>query len=202
MVPRTSEPNAAGRWSQVIRAGGQLPAPVTTRMVAAVGDRDFDALVRRHLPAVTAYARALTRDRWAAEEAVQETFLRAWKYQDSFDRRGSFEGWLIRICRNCVIDAAARPSYEPLPTDDRLPSAPAPGAGAELDDLLARLPVAQREVVVLVGVLGYRYEEVAELLGVPVGTVRSRLHRARAALTEDLAAAVEGGPPGAAAVAG
>ena len=51
---------------------------------------------------------AAVRDRSLAEEAVQETFLRAWKYQDSFARRGSFEGWLIRICRNCVIDLAQR----------------------------------------------------------------------------------------------
>lgn len=149
-----------------------------------VGDGDFDVLVRRHLPAVTAYARALTRDRWVAEEVVQETFLRAWKHLDGFDRRGSFEGWLIRICRNCVIDATSRPVHDRLPSDELLPAGPAVGLRAELDDLLARLPVAQREAVVLVAMLGYSYEEVAELLDLPIGTVRSRLHRARLALQE------------------
>lgn len=147
-------------------------------------DEGFDVLVRRHLPAVEAYARSLTRDRWIAEEAVQETFLRAWKHLDRFDRRGSFEGWLIRICRNCVIDASSRPVHDRLPPDGLLPGAPAVGLRAELDDLLARLPVGQREVVVLVAVLGYSYEEVAELLALPIGTIRSRLHRARLALRE------------------
>ena len=167
-----------------VRGGrGGLPGRVRRR-VTGVRDRDFDVLVRRHLPAVAAYARALTRDRWLAEEAVQETFLRAWRHLDSFDRRGSFEGWLIRICRNCVIDASSRPVHDRLPADELLPAAPAVGLGAELDDLLERLPLSQREVVALVAVLGYSYDEVAQLLALPIGTVRSRLHRARIALRE------------------
>ncbi len=143
----------------------------------------FDDLVRRHTGAVSAYARALCRDRWHAEEAVQETFLRAWKYLDSYDRRGSFEGWLIRICRNCVIDLAHRDERE---TDqqvghhtDHADVAVGPDHVTELHDLLARLPLAQREVLVLCRLLGYGYESAAVILDVPVGTVRSRLSRAR-----------------------
>lgn len=150
-------------------------------------EREFDALVRRHAGAVGAYARALARDRWDAEEAVQETFLRAWRYRSSYDRRGSFEGWLLRICRNCLIDLAdRRPAAETLVGDlgpfDAQPVDATEGARTELMDLIGHLPPAQREVLVLCGLLGYDYEGAAELLGVPVGTVRSRLHRARTAL--------------------
>jgi RNA polymerase sigma-70 factor (ECF subfamily) len=141
----------------------------------------FDDLVRRHAGAVTAYARALTRDRWAAEEAVQETFLRAWRYLDSFDRRGSFEGWLLRICRNCVIDLAHRRTAE-HPVCDVVEIPVPPDGRSEVHDLLDRLPLPQREVLVLCGVFGYDYESAAQILDVPVGTVRSRLHRARAGL--------------------
>jgi RNA polymerase sigma-70 factor (ECF subfamily) len=147
-------------------------------------EQDFDELVRRHAGAVTAYARAIARDRWQAEDAVQETFLRAWKYLDSFDRRGSFEGWLIRICRNCVTDLAARDTGrdDPLPTERE--QAIAPDHRSEVHDLLARLPLPQREVLVLCGMFGYDYDSAAQILDVPVGTIRSRLSRARAGLAE------------------
>jgi len=145
-------------------------------------EQDFDDLVRQHSGAVTAYARALCRDRWAAEEAVQETFLRAWKYLDSYDRRGSFEGWLIRICRNCVIDLAHRDSRRAETFVDRAEVAIEPDHVSEVHDLLARLPLPQREALVLCRLLGYDYESTAVILDVPVGTVRSRLSRARDSL--------------------
>lgn len=145
-------------------------------------EQDFDELVRRHAGAVTAYARALCRDRWQAEEATQETFLRAWKYLDSYDRRGSFEGWLIRICRNCVIDLAARESRAPVPSRAIAETLVEPDHVSELHELLARLPLPQREVLVLCRVLGYGYDSAAMILDVPVGTVRSRLSRARDSL--------------------
>jgi RNA polymerase sigma-70 factor (ECF subfamily) len=145
-------------------------------------EETFDDLVRRHTGAVTSYARALCRDRWHAEEAVQETFLRAWKYLGSYDRRGSFEGWLIRICRNCVIDLAHRDARgvdeHPSPPD-QADLAVGPDHVTELHDLLDRLPLAQREVLVLCRLLGYDYDSAAIILDVPVGTVRSRLSRAR-----------------------
>lgn len=150
--------------------------------------RSFDAVVRAHAPAVHAYARALTNDSWLAEEAVQETFLRAWKYQDSFRGTGSYEGWLLRICRNSIVDLAAR-----RPKDrsiEEVAERPEPGHDgatvAEVGDALASLSTSQREVLTVCGVLGYDYESAAELLGVPIGTIRSRLHRARAALSEQL----------------
>jgi RNA polymerase sigma-70 factor, ECF subfamily len=157
------------------------------RAVPMAGNRrfeDFEDLVRAHAGAVSAYARAVASDPWTAEDAVQETFLRAWKYLGSYRGDGSFEGWLLRICRNCLIDFANRRAPEPTEAvPERLQ---APDTSHELRDLLARLPIEQREVVALCGLLGYEYSDVAQLLDVPVGTVRSRLHRARAVIAEHL----------------
>ncbi len=149
-----------------------------------ISERRFDDLVRLHAGAVTAYARAVASDRWMADDAVQETFLRAWQYLDSYRATGSFEGWLIRICHNCLVDLATRRTPEPvadLPDD-----AQAPDQSCEIHELLRELPVAQREVVALCGILGYGYAEAAELIGSPVGTIRSRLHRARFTLAQRL----------------
>ncbi|MDH4145127.1 MAG: sigma-70 family RNA polymerase sigma factor [Acidimicrobiia bacterium] len=147
----------------------------------------FEELVRAHAPAVEAYARSIAPDRWVAEEATQETFLRAWQYLDSFRGEGSFEGWLIRICRSRVIELATARRAEPAgdELDDLVGTEPPDRAWEVLDELRA-LPVTQREAVVLCGLYGYDYESAAEIAGVPVGTIRSRLHRARGALASAL----------------
>jgi RNA polymerase sigma-70 factor, ECF subfamily len=152
-----------------------------------VKERDFDEHIRRSASAVSTYARSLTSDVGLAEDGVQETFLRAWKYLDSFTGSGSFEGWLIRICRNCIVDLAAKNRQTDPLTQLQIDTIAAPVSASsplEVQDLIDRLPLPQREVLVLVGVLGYDYEFTAELLGVPVGTVRSRLNRAREALAQ------------------
>jgi RNA polymerase sigma-70 factor (ECF subfamily) len=149
-----------------------------------INDRRFTQLTRDHAGAVTAYARAVAPDRWTADDAVQETFLRAWKYRESFRATGSFEGWLIRICRNCLADIAAKRNDNPTA---ELPDVAEPAnESSDLYDLVARLPVNQREVVAVCGLLGYDYAGAAELLEVPIGTVRSRLHRARVAIAKQL----------------
>jgi len=149
------------------------------------GDRErFEELVHAHAGSVSAYARAVAPDPWTADDAVQETFLRAWKYLDSFRGSGSFEGWLIRICRNCIIDLVTN---RPVQVEERLPERPAaPDTSSEVYDLVERLPVEHREVVALCGLLGFDYASTADILGVPIGTVRSRLHRARAILEQQL----------------
>ena len=155
-------------------------------------DATFDRLVRQEMRAVSAYARAISVDRWAAEEAVQETFLRAWKYLDSYRGSGSFEGWLLRICRRCVIDQASRSTAtEPLDDTARHDLQVLNGEGlSDIADLVRRLPLPQREALVLCTILGYDYEQAADLLDVPVGTIRSRIHRARASLEGRLAESV------------
>lgn len=155
-------------------------------------ETQFDQLVRDHHRAVSTYARALCSDRTLAEDAVQETFLRAWRYLDSFRSTGSFEGWLLTICRRCVIDLARRDQSNVRPIDIARPVDITglhtnPDHSSDIFELIAKLPLAQREVLVLCGWLGYDYNDAATLLEVPVGTVRSRLHRARSALAEIIA---------------
>ncbi|MFV0258067.1 MAG: RNA polymerase sigma factor [Acidimicrobiales bacterium] len=151
-------------------------------------DADFERLVHRYHRAVHAYARSMASTPSIAEDAVQETFVRAWKYLDSFRGDGSFEGWLIRICRRCVLDQEARERTAAMDI--------APGGGArhgpsltqapdhrgEVLAVLRQLPRKYREVLVVCGILGYDYETAATILDVPIGTVRSRLHRGRLAL--------------------
>lgn len=165
-------------------------------------DRRFEELVRAEARPVSTYARSVASTPTIAEDAVQETFLRAWRYLDSFRGDGSRQGWLIRICRNVIhdLEAAERRS---VPEGDwtvvHLDRASGPIevvdgdrvddlAGLQLSDLVNRLPLPHREVVVLCGLLGYSYDEAAKVLDLPVGTVRSRLSRARAALRDELAA--------------
>lgn len=153
-------------------------------------ERRFETLVRRHHVAVTAYARAMASSAALAEDAVQETFLRAWRYLDSFRGDGSFEGWLIRICRHCVIDLERTERRHARPVDLPVAEVRDQGSTAELTDLMTTLPSEHREVLVLCAVLGYDYEAAAAVLDLPVGTVRSRLSRARKRLADDLRDAV------------
>jgi RNA polymerase sigma-70 factor (ECF subfamily) len=149
-------------------------------------ERRFEHLVREHHSAVSAYARAMTGDTTLAEDAVQETFLRAWRYLDSFRGEGSFEGWLIRICRRCVIDLARAEQRQAQLVDVPSPEIHDHGSTLEVSSRVAALPKEQREVLVLCGVLGYDYETAAAVLDLPVGTVRSRLSRARQRLAAEL----------------
>ncbi len=155
-----------------------------------MNDRQFDDLVRVHSPSLVTFARSLSPDRWGAEEAVQDTLVRAWKYIDSFHGRGSFEGWLLRICRNVIVDHSIAAAKRPVSVDDAVLEA-ACGASAiddshQITDLLRSLAPHHTEVLVVVGVLGYSYEDAADLLDLPIGTVRSRLTRARAVFAERL----------------
>lgn len=152
-------------------------------------DVDFDRLVRNHHRAVHTYAHSMASTPTIAEDAVQNTFLRAWKYLDSFRGNGSFEGWLIRICRRCVIDLENRQQRDrELAQRHAILPAQAPDHQPETLALIAGLPSEQREVIVVCGILGYDYDTAAVILDIPVGTIRSRLHRARAALTKALRA--------------
>lgn len=151
-------------------------------------DAQFDAVMREHLAAVSAYARSATSRRHVAEEAVQETFIRAWRYWPTFRNESSVLSWLITICRRVIIDLVQKDTIaEQLPVDviDRNDDFET----TALQELVAQLPLPQREVVVLCALLGFDYETAAATLNIPIGTVRSRLARARETLGEQLAIA-------------
>ena len=140
----------------------------------------------------------LTADRQDAEDLVQETLLRVRRGLRTY-RPGSMEGWLTRIATNCFIDQTRRRRRRPeVPLDDDndrdLRAAPgadddllATSISADVQAALMALPPEYRVPVVLCDVAGRSYEEIAETLSVPLGTVRSRIHRGRSLLRRALA---------------
>ncbi|HYL99473.1 MAG TPA: sigma-70 family RNA polymerase sigma factor [Blastocatellia bacterium] len=125
-----------------------------------------------------------------AEDVVQETYLRAWRYFDSFEVGTNCRAWLFRIMFNVVNGKKGKQSRMPESSLDDLDSAAMPGnvvdfdptrriEGNEVLDAAGRLPEAYRSVLWLVVVEEFSYRETSDILGVPIGTVMSRLHRAR-----------------------
>jgi RNA polymerase sigma-70 factor (ECF subfamily) len=167
-------------------------------------DRAFEAEALRWFPEVTRFAMSLTRDEADADDLVQETYLRAYSSWDSFTPGTACRGWLFVICRNTFLRGRQRESrqveadhaeLEALAAAALHASALQSGYGSvfadvDLSDAIRRavadLPEPFREAVTLVDINDQSYEDTARVLGVPVGTVRSRLFRARRLLQEVL----------------
>ena len=148
-------------------------------------DAQFDSVMRENLAAVSAYARSATSRSYIAEEAVQETFIRAWRYWPTFRNESSVLSWLITICRRVIMDLVQKDLVvEELPAE--IADNHDVYEQSAIQELISHLPLAQREVVVLCAVLGFDYETAATTLSIPVGTVRSRLARARESLGKEL----------------
>ncbi|TNC73228.1 RNA polymerase sigma factor [Janthinobacterium lividum] len=139
------------------------------------------------LPGLRRYARALA-GALHADDLVQDTVERAWRKLNQ--RGGEMRPWLFSIMHNLHVDQLRRPglALQELDDDTLLPAPErAPGqaiAIGEMDAALARLPLGQREVILLVALEQMPYEQVAATLGIPVGTVMSRLSRGRDRLRE------------------
>lgn len=139
-----------------------------------------------HLPRLRRYARALTGDRHLADDLVQDTLERALARSSLWRRGSKLDSWLLTIMHNLFVNqlrSRARQATEAL---DDLPAEPAQraqqGDALEVRDLqaaLMRLPVEQRSVLLLVTLDERSYEEAADILDIPLGTVMSRLSRAR-----------------------
>ena len=146
------------------------------------------------IPSLRRYARGLVSDPDRADDLVQDTLERAWSRFSMWQRRSEVRAWMFGIMHNHFIDRirAQRSRPEDSVGDDlpELPQRPQQTDGLEvrdLDRLLQRLPAEQREVLLLVSVEELSYQEVAAVTGVPVGTVMSRLSRARARLRDEMA---------------
>ena len=139
--------------------------------------------VEAAIPALRRYARALTRDGDAADDLVQDTLVRALRSEHLF-HAGDVRSWLYTILtnlnRNRLRSLSRRPTFMPMDENDAADMA-GPEAGArDVERALARLAEEQRVALLLVVLEGLSYREVAEIQGVPIGTVMSRLARARA----------------------
>lgn len=176
-------------------------------------ERTFEGLVQAHKNRIYGYICRLTNDSPDAEDMTQEVFIRAYQSMHAFRHDAAVDTWLYRIATNLVIDRARRAKRAPQmvavapDTDDSLGEIPAssrdsdPQATAQLGELqkqvqkaIHSLPTKLRSVVVLHDMEGLSYEEVAQTVGCPVGTVKSRLFNARLLLRRKLQHYMEGTP--------
>jgi RNA polymerase sigma-70 factor (ECF subfamily) len=168
-------------------AGGASDAELLRAHLA--GDRwAFGELAARHRSVMWWIARDLLDSAEDAEDAVQDSLLRAYRHAAGYRAEASVRTWLVRIVRNACLDRRRRRRVRPvtvggLELADRFPTPDDPIAATDtrmdLAAALRRLPFEQREVVVLVDRQGFGIGEVARLLGVPDGTVKSRVARGR-----------------------
>ena len=146
----------------------------------------------QHIPRLRRYARALAGDRYAADDLVQDTLERAWNKFHLWRPGSDLRAWLFAIMHNVFVNQmrSRRLEMEQVMEDPPSPHVRASQADgievADLESALSRLTAEHREVLLLVAVEQMKYEEVAGTLGIPVGTVMSRLSRARERLRHQL----------------
>lgn len=154
---------------------------------SAAGDvRAYTELVRRHERRVRAFLARLSRGD-GADDLAQETFLKAWRMAASYRGEGSYEGWLLRIAWRAFLSSRRVRREEPV---ERLEAADASGgereARIDLERALARLPARERAAALLCLGEGYSHVEAAEIMELPLGTLKSVVARARTALARAL----------------
>ncbi|MEO8294508.1 MAG: sigma-70 family RNA polymerase sigma factor [Gemmatimonadota bacterium] len=163
---------------------------------AAQGDSDaFSKLIDRHAAAARRLARTVLQNSEDADDAAQDGFLLAWRHIDRYDPNRPFAPWLMRIVMNAAADL--RRKRKVRSTEQLPPGAPARGGSpeeetdrtlfrTELTEALKQLPDRQRTAVVLFDAEGYGHADIAAILGIPEGTVRSDVFHARRALRKAL----------------
>ena len=144
-----------------------------------------------HLPSLRAFARSLTRNPSSADDLVQDTVVKAWSNIDKFQAGTNMRAWLFTILRNTFYSSRRKQKREVADVDGemtaQLSEKPAHDGRLAMQDFataFAQLPDEQREALLLVGASGFAYEEAAEMCGCAVGTVKSRVNRARKRLAE------------------
>ncbi|WP_152426308.1 sigma-70 family RNA polymerase sigma factor [Cesiribacter andamanensis] len=167
--------------------------------------RIFDKEFLPHIDAMYNFAYRLTFDEDDAKDLVQETYLKAFRFINSFEEGTNAKAWLFRILKNSFINDYRKKSKEPakvdyndvesyynsedaqveMTTDLRVESL-RDMIGDEVSNALNSLAVDFRTVIILCDLEGFTYEEMAKILDIPIGTVRSRLHRARNLLKDKL----------------
>jgi RNA polymerase sigma-70 factor (ECF subfamily) len=159
---------------------------------------DLHQLIVNEIPRLRRYARFLLRNPQAADDLVQDTLVRAVAAVDSWQPDSNMRAWLFTIMKNVMRNDFRRAKHADIHVGDEIDSHPATAvegnqesrvALGDLQRALNDLPNEFKQVVLLCAVEGFQYEEVAVILNIPVGTVRSRLSRGRAALRVLLAGA-------------
>lgn len=145
------------------------------------------------IPSLRAFAMSLAQNADKADDLVQETLVKAWDKQTSFQMGTNLKAWVFTILRNEFYSQMRKRGREVQDSDGvitaRLAVHPAQQGSLDLDDFrsaLETLPEDQREAIILIGASGFSYEEAAEICGCAVGTIKSRVSRARSRLQEIL----------------
>lgn len=178
------------------------PVEIELELIASAkqGDRQaFGELVRRHREGVINVVYRMCGDANLAEDAAQEAFIRAWRHLPGYRPRSPFRNWVYRIATNAALDVLRRERETvdidalPLASSDAGPEATVEGRerGERVRQAVLELPPASRAALVLREYEGLSYQEIADALGVPIGTVMSRLSYARKRLREALAPYLE-----------
>lgn len=144
-----------------------------------------------HLPALRAFALSLTRNRATADDMMQDTVLKAWTNMDKFEAGTNMRAWLFTILRNTYYSSRRKMNREVADVDnafaETLSVKPDHDGRLQMLDFRAafeKLPDEHREALILVGASGFSYEDAATMCGVAIGTMKSRVNRARARLTK------------------
>ena len=179
---RTGVPPGATEMVQ----SGEKGAGLAANLDSPERRRQFHQQLLAAIPKLRAFALSLAAHADQADDLVQETLLKAWDHQNSFQQGTNIRAWLFTILRNAYFSQLRKRRREVEDADgDYAAGVTTPCAQegqldmADLRIALQQLPHDQREAVVLVGASGFSYQEVAEICGVPVGTVKSRVNRAR-----------------------
>lgn len=173
-------------------------------------DQRYEVFNREFMPQINSmynFAFRLTNDEDDAQDLVQDTYMKAFRFISSFEQGTNAKAWLFRILKNSFINDYRKKSKEPSKVDyqevettynseesgdfqqhtvDLRADTVQDMIGDEVANALNSLPVDFRTVIILCDIEGFTYEEMAKILDIPIGTVRSRLHRARNLLKEKL----------------
>lgn len=154
---------------------------------------EFKADLLGAIPSLRAFAMSLAQSADRADDLVQETMVKAWDKHMSFQPGTNMKAWLFTILRNEFYSQMRKRGREVQDTDGimtgRLAVHPSQHGTLDLEDFrkaLQHLPEDQREAIILIGASGFSYEEAAEICGCAVGTIKSRVSRARSRLQQDL----------------
>jgi RNA polymerase sigma-70 factor, ECF subfamily len=160
----------------------------------------FEALVRRYQGDVWRLCFQLLRNEHLADDVTQDAFVRAFRFMRRYRAESKFSTWLFSIARNCAMDelrrSARRARLASRVESEMQPHGRSEQTQVEVRELLAHLPLALREPVVLIDMFGMSYREVGIVMRLPEGTVKSRVHRAREQLAKQLDQAWEQGREG------
>jgi len=185
----TGKGTAAHAGPEAGRVADRLASPETSAGDGGAADDEFKTQMIALIPQLRAFGRGLCGNRDMADDLAQDAMVRAWAARDSFTPGTNFKAWMFIILRNLFYTAVRKNSrmaaWDPEAAERLLVAPATQHVGLDLADVetaLGRLPVEQREMLLLVASGNMSYQEAAEVTDCPIGTVKSRIARARTSL--------------------